>query len=136
VLQSDIGKAELDILNYITEHHPATVRQVADHLAATKGHTRTTALNMMERLRRKGYLNRRKIDGIYHYSPSLSRPRLMQGLVRDFVQHALGGSVSPFVAYLAQAPELTDAELAELKAIVRELDAQREGTREAGEGVS
>ena len=55
-----IGQAELEILNYIHDHHPATVRQVADHVAATKGHTRTTVLNVMTRLVNKGYLTRHR----------------------------------------------------------------------------
>jgi predicted transcriptional regulator len=129
-----IGKAELEILHFISEHDPATVRSVADHLAAARGLTRTTALNVMERLRQKGHLTRRKIDGIYHYSPSQPRARLLQTLVRDFVQQALGGSVSPLVAYLAQEPELTDKELEELKALVHGLEAGRQAPPDAGEG--
>ena len=50
----------------------------------------------------------------------------MQGLVRDFVQKALGGSVSPFVAYLSREAKLSEEEREELKKIVRELDAPEE----------
>ena len=57
---STIGQAELEILRYIQERHPVTVRQVADHVSETKGHVRTTVLNVMTRLVRKRYLVRRK----------------------------------------------------------------------------
>jgi hypothetical protein len=33
----------------------------------------------------------------------------------------LGGSVSPFVAYLAEEAEMSEAEVAELRKVVREL---------------
>ena len=118
-----IGQAELEVLKYIQDHHPVTVRQVADHVYATKGHTRTTVLNVMTRLARKGYLARRKAGGVYTYSPRVGKADLLRTLVGDFVSRALGGSLSPFVAYLAQDARLTDEDLAQLRDLVRTLDA-------------
>lgn len=119
--QPNIGRAEMEILQYISERHPVTVREVADHVAETKGHVRTTVLNIMERLRKKGYLTRRKAGGLFQYSPSVPKGEFLRNLVRDFVSKALGGSVSPFVAYLADEARLSDAEIAQLKKVVREL---------------
>ncbi len=116
----------MDILRYVTDHHPVTVRQVADHVSETKGHVRTTVLNVMERLRQKGYLARKKTDGVFHYSPRLPKEELMRSLVGDFVDRALGGSLSPFVAYLTHEAKLTKAELAELRALVHTLEAKPE----------
>jgi predicted transcriptional regulator len=126
-----LGQAQLEILRYIQDHHPVTVRQVAEHLAETRGLTRTTALNVMERLREKGYLTREQIEGVYHYSPSVPKSQLMRGLVRDFVEQALGGSLEPFVAYLVEEADLSDEELARLRKRVRELnhEARREKER-------
>ena len=116
----------MDVLRYITDHHPVTVRQVADHVSETKGHVRTTVLNVMERLRQKGYLARKKTDGLFYYSPRLAKEELLRSLVGDFVTRALGGSLSPFVAYLAHEAKLSEAELSELRALVQTLDAQSE----------
>ena len=118
--QAGIGRAEMEILRYIADHHPVTVREVADHLAETKGHTRTTALNIMERLREKGFLTRRKIGGVYAYSPSQPKAQLLRDLIRDFVDRVLGGSVEPFVAYLVQEADVSEEQLAELRALVEE----------------
>jgi predicted transcriptional regulator len=122
--QPGVGRAEMEILRYVAEHHPITVGAVAEHFAETKGYVRTTLLNTMERLREKGYLVRKRVDGVFHYSPRVPKADLFRGLVRDFVQSALSGSVSPFVAYLTEA-KVSDAELEELKRLVRELEAQR-----------
>jgi predicted transcriptional regulator len=121
-----IGKAELEILEFIHQHHPATVRQVADHLAASRGLVRTTALNVMNRLVLKGFLVRKKIDGVFQYSPRLARGTLFRNLIRDFVSQTLGGSVSPFVAYLADDARLTDEELAQLRHVVDSLEQRKE----------
>ena len=82
--------AEWEILQFITERHPVTAREVADHFAQTQGRARTTVLTLMERLREKGYLTRDKEGAVHRYSPSAPPRELLRGLVRDFVQKALG----------------------------------------------
>jgi BlaI family penicillinase repressor len=123
--QTGIGRVELEILQYIQEHHPISVREVASHLAETKGHTRTTALNIMERLREKGYLVREKSGSVYRYSPSQPRPQFLRGLVHDFVDRVLGGSLEPFVAYLSHDADLSDEQLQRLRRILDEMDAEK-----------
>ena len=65
---------------------------------------------------------RKKREGLFEYSPTLPRTDLLRNLVRDFVNKTLGGSVSPFVAYLAEEGELSDEEISNLKRVVRELE--------------
>ena len=117
----NIGRAEMETLRYILDHHPLSVREVAAHVSATKGHVRTTVLNVMERLRKKGFLKRQRVEGVFLYSPSVPQADLLRGLVRDFVTSTLGGSVSPFVAYLCDEVDLDDQEVEELRRLVREL---------------
>jgi predicted transcriptional regulator len=123
---SSIGKAELEILEFIHGRHPVTVREVADHLAASRGLVRTTALNVMNRLVVKGFLERKKVDGVFVYSPRVARGTLFRKLIRDFVSQTLGGSVSPFVAYLADDARLTKEELAQLRQLVEGLEQRKE----------
>ncbi len=120
----NIGQGELEVLQFIHDHHPATIRQVADHFAEKKGHVRTTILNVMERLRKKGFLVRKKVGGSYQYSPKERKADFFNSIVGDFVQRALGGSVSPFMAYLVQEAQLSHEEIKELKRLVADLDVE------------
>jgi predicted transcriptional regulator len=120
-----VGRAEVEVLRFIADHPGATVTEVGDYLAATKGQTRNTALNMMERLRKKGFLRREKLDGAFRYSPAASKGALFEGLVDDFVDTVLGGSVTPLVAYLSRKIEVDDAQLAELRRLVDQLEEDR-----------
>ena len=122
-----IGREEMQVLRYVADHHPVSVREVADHVAATAGKARTTVLTVMERLREKGYLARRRKGGVYLYSPKRSQAEVLRNLVADFVREALGGSVAPFVAYLAEEGNLKDEEVRELARLVADLEAQRTG---------
>ena len=125
IRRPSLGPGELEILRYVTEHHPITVREVADFAAATKGQARTTVLTMMERLRRKGFLRRKKAGGSYHYSPRLAHGEVLHNLLHNFVREVLNGSLSPFIAFLADGKNLTDEELASLKQVVSDLETQR-----------
>jgi predicted transcriptional regulator len=127
--KAPLGSTEIEILRYIGDHHPISVGEVAEHMVQASGQARTTVLTIMERLRRKGHLTRRRIAGVYRYSPKIPKCDLLRGLVQSFVQTTLGGSVSPFVAYLAENESLSDDEVAALKQVVQDLEQQRHGGR-------
>ena len=124
-----LGQAEWEILRHVAENHPVSVREVADHVAQTKGQARTTVLTVMERLRAKGYLSRRKRDGVYQYAPKVPLPELLDGMVEDFVENTLSGVVSPFFSYLSRSAQLSDGQIEELKQMVRDLEDQRKAPR-------
>ena len=124
-----IGRAELRVLQYVQRHGPVTVRQVAGHFAATEGVGRTTVLNVMVRLWRKRHLTRRRsAAGGHLYSAREERLPLLRRLVGEFVGDVLGGSVSPFVAYLAEeVDDLTDDDRQQLAKLLQQL--QRKGKK-------
>lgn len=125
-----IGDRELALLRWIAERGGATVGEAAEEYGTPRDLARSTVLTMMERLRRKGHLTRRREEGVYRYSSPRSPRELMRGVVEGFVERTLGGSLSPFTAYLAEAEEVSDDELAELEAIVARLrDDRREEER-------
>lgn len=122
-----IGREELLLLRYVADHQPVTVREVADAFAESSGKARTTILTVMERLREKRYLTRRKVRGVYHYAPRIEKGEFLREQVSEFVRETLGGSLSPFMAYLSRGAELSGAELEQLRRIVDDLEEQRKG---------
>jgi len=124
-----LGRAELEILRFVVDRHPISVGEVAEHFAEATGHARTTVLTVMERLRKKGYLTRRKVQGKYRYSAKIDKAELLRDLVNDFVDGALGGSVSPFVAYLSESSQLTDDEIRKLGEVVRRLESEKKDSQ-------
>jgi predicted transcriptional regulator len=119
--QTGVGDQELEVLRYITDHAPVTVREVAEDFGEKHGLARTTILTMMERLRKKGHLVRRKPGSSFEYLPAVSKQDLMRGLVQEFVEKTLGGSLTPFVAYLTDKSGLSDAEFSDLTRLVGKL---------------
>lgn len=122
--QEPLGSLELAVLQYVIDHHPITVREVAEHFAVASGHARTTVLTVMQRLRDKGYLRRRQRGSVQEYRPTIKKSELLQGMVTQFVQGVLGGNVSPFFAYLTQSASLTKDETRKLEQLLQQIEAR------------
>ncbi len=112
------------MLRYVAEHSPLTVGEAAKSYGTAQGLARTTVLTMMERLRVKGYLTRTQVGGVWSYSLRVDHEDLLTSVVGDFVQRSLGGSLSPFVAYLANSGRLSEGEVAELRRMVDNLESE------------
>jgi predicted transcriptional regulator len=120
-----IGDQELALLHYLAQHEHASVGEVAAAFGESRGLARSTVLTMMERLRAKSYLKRRQVEGVYRYSTASAPGEAMRNAVDQFVEKTLSGSLSPFVAWMAEKAEVSDNELAELEALVAKLQSQR-----------
>ena len=122
-----IGDQELALLHYLAEHQPVSVGEVAAGFGEPRGLARSTVLTMMERLRAKAYLKRHRVDGVFRYAPTAGEDTVIRNQVASFVEKTLQGSVSPFVAWMSERGQVSDAELAQLQALVEKLQSGRKG---------
>ena len=120
-----IGDQELALLQHLDESGQASAGEVATAFGEPRGLARSTVLTMMERLRAKGYLKRRQLKGVYRYSTATGAAEAVRTAVGSFVEKTLSGSVSPFVAWMSEHAEVSDNELAELEALVAQLQSRR-----------
>jgi predicted transcriptional regulator len=124
--ETSIGDQELALLTWLAARRGATVGEAADEYGGPRGLARSTVLTMMERLRRKGHLERRPVAGVYRYATTRPAGETMRGVVASFVEKTLGGSLTPFAAYLADAESVSPEELAELERTVARLRSRRQ----------
>ena len=117
-----LGEQELEILRHIAGRLSVTAGEVAEHFARSRGVARTTIVTMMERLRGKRYLVRKKLAGTYRYSSRIPEKTLLQSLMHDFTDRVLGGSLDPFVAFLAGRARLSEDQVRDLTRIIREVE--------------
>lgn len=124
-----IGDQELALLRWVAGRGGATVGEAAEGFGTARDLARSTVLTMMERLRKKGHLHRAKVEGVYRYSSPASPREVLRSVVETFVEQTLGGSVSPFVAYLAESGEVSEGELRELEELVARLQSRSRASR-------
>ena len=125
--KTSIGDRELELLRWVEARGGATVGEAAEEYGAEHRLARSTVLTMMERLRKKRLLRRRSVAGIYRYAVAVPARELTRAAVADFVEATLGGSVAPFVAYLAEREALEESQLDELELLVARLRERRSG---------
>ncbi|MBI1333275.1 MAG: BlaI/MecI/CopY family transcriptional regulator [Armatimonadetes bacterium] len=116
-----LGDSELQLLKYIQDSGPSSVRQVADEYGEAKGLARTTVQTVMERLRKKGFLEREEREGSFVYSARQGKERTLHDSIDSFVKNTLGGSIAPIASYFANAKNLTPEEVEMLRSVVEKL---------------
>lgn len=123
-----VGAIELRLLEYLAGSGPVSIRDAADGFGREQGIGLTTVQQMMERLRKKELLRREQVNGIWLYSPVETRETMLKGVVQDFVERTLGGSLEPFALYLAdQKTTVSREKLAELRQLVERLSDEVDG---------
>ena len=128
--QAPLGELELAVLKAIWENQPVTVQQAAEIIGERRGSARTTVLTVMQRLHAKKYLKRQKVDGLFRYSTTQARGKVISRLIEQFLDRVLDGSPLPFVAYLTEKEGLTEEEAEALRSIAESMRSREEGRSE------
>lgn len=117
-----LGEQEMELLKFISNHSQISVREVAMYFENEKGLARTTVLTVMERLRKKGFLKREKVDGIFKYSSKFNANEILSSKISDFVERMLGGSISPLFSYFINSMDLSKEEIQQLKILSQKIE--------------
>jgi predicted transcriptional regulator len=96
----DLAPLELDCMNTLWPVGEATVREIRDLLAVRRARAYTTIMTIMDRLARKGVVERRKAGRAYVYRPKLSAEEARAQALSQVVQNFFGGSREALLAEL------------------------------------
>ena len=97
----DLAPLELDCLNTLWPMGEGTVREIRDALASRRPRAYTTIMTIMDRLARKGVVERQKVGRAYRYRPNLSAEAARAHALAQVVENFFGGSVEALRAQLA-----------------------------------
>ena len=96
----DLAPLELDCMNTLWPIGEGTVREIRDQLAPRRPRAYTTIMTIMDRLARKGIVERRKKGRAYIYRPTLSVEDARAHALGQIVESFFGGSREIAAAYL------------------------------------
>lgn len=119
-----LTRAELELMNILWDHGPATVQAVADRLPAGRQLAYTTVQTVLNVLHRKGKVKRTTSNRAYHYEAAVSRAGAATSAVRDLVQRLFGGSPEKLVLTMVETRQLTPEKLAELQRLIERARSQ------------
>jgi predicted transcriptional regulator len=115
--------AELDILAVLWRLGPSTVREV--HQALDKASVYTTTLKQMQVMTEKGLLVRNERFQSHVYEAGLPKEETRQQMVGDLMRRAFEGSAKDLVLGALQTKPASDAELAEIRHILKDMAKRR-----------
>jgi predicted transcriptional regulator len=122
VMTSGLGQLEHEVLKELWRRGEMSVREV--HLAFDERAAYTTLMTTLDRLHKKGLLNRRKQRRAFFYSPRVSQTEFEQGIREDLLDGLLSRSaegVEPILSCIVEKVSERDrALLDELDRLVKE----------------
>jgi BlaI family penicillinase repressor len=109
---------ELDVMNVLWTQGRLSAREIHDTLGERLGWAYSTTRTTVERMVRKGLIEKSAFHGIHIYSATVSRATGLARMVREFASRVLEGSHVPVVSLFAESGTLTDEEIAELRELL------------------
>ena len=116
-----IGEAEYAVMEVLWQDAPLTATEVAERVPAERGWSIRTVKTMLARLLAKGVLAHEEEGRRYLYRPAVARADYVAQESGRLIDRMFGGRVTPLVAQLAERDRLTDADIAEIEALLKAL---------------
>ncbi len=121
---ADFTTRELDIMNVLWEHGPATVAEVRERLGDELAYT--TVLTMLRILEDKGAIDHEQEGRAYRYRPIVERDAARRHAVRRLLDGLFRGSTELLVTQLVRDRDLSEEDVERLREVLdQELDERR-----------
>ncbi len=114
--------AEWHLMECLWEKNPRTGREATEYLETHAGWSRSTTLTMLRRMTEKGLIACGEENGIKEYTPLIEREDAARHSTEDFLHRVYRGSVSMMVSAITQKQELSQQEIDELYAILKQAE--------------
>ena len=121
---AQISDAEWEVMKALWAHAPISVNDLCTHLAPAKQWHPKTVRTMLIRLTKKRVVAAKVKDGVYHYSPIVSREDCSRSAADSFLNRVFDGALAPMVAHFASRRPLSVEERRELEKLLATSDAK------------
>ena len=122
--QVSISDAEWQVMNVIWDDQPLTAQDVVSRLQDGSGWAAATIKTMLHRLVRKNALTYESQGNRYVYRAKVRRSDCVKQASRTFLDRVFDGESSSLLAHFLRSSKLNAAEIAELRKILDEQEAQ------------
>ena len=115
------SESEMQVLSALWDDAPQTAADLTSRIGKINGWTQATVKTLLARLVQKGAVTAEADGRRYLYRPAIDRAEAVGEESQRFVDRLFGGRVSPMIAHLAEREALSDADIAEIEALLRKL---------------
>ena len=116
-----LPESELEVMLTLWHNKtPLTVGEITKMLADTRGWKTATVHVLLERLGEKGFVSCDKSGYKHRFTPIITEEEYRRGEETTFIKRFFGGSAKNMIASLLDADGLTDDDLEELSAMLKQ----------------
>ena len=116
-----ISEAEHAIMEVLWDRNPISAAEVCDAVCAERDWSIPTVKTLLSRLVQKQAVGTEPEGRKFLYRPLIARSDYVSGESRRLVDRLFGGRAAPLFAQLAESEALTDDDLSEIEALLREM---------------
>lgn len=122
--QISLTEAEWEVMECLWEGAPRTGREVVLWMEQKTGWNRSTTLTMLRRLEAKGAVAAESEKELKAFRPLIGREEVAAQETEDLLDRAYKGSLSLLVSSFTKKQSLSQKEIDELYAILREMEGK------------
>ena len=123
-MQVNLSDSEWKLMNHLWDHAPRTIMELTAAVKDETGWSKNTVITMLDRLAAKGAV--RYVAGrARQYYPAEDRCDAARAETENFLSKVYGGSLGLMVSNLVEAKALSEADIAELSAILEQAACER-----------
>lgn len=120
-----LGGTEMEVLREVWALGHATARDVHDRINERRRLAYTTVMTVMKNLAEKDYLTYESEGAAYVYTAARPPEEVRATVLHGILDKVFGGSTTSLVQALVQRETLSDAERAEIRALIDGLGDER-----------
>lgn len=117
-MKVDLSDGEWKLMNRLWTHAPMTIMELTAALKEETGWSKNTVITMLSRLERKQAVRHEEGPRAKLYYPCLAREQASLEATEEFLDKVYGGRLGLLMSAMAGSRGLTEADVAELRAIL------------------
>ena len=119
--QPQISEAEHAVMEALWQRSPLTAAEVCESVCESRDWSLATVKTLLSRLVSKDAVLTEPDGRRFLYSPAIARADYVGGESRRLVDRLFGGKAASLVAHLAEQEALSENDIAEIEALLKEL---------------
>ena len=120
-----LGELQRAVMEIVWRRGEASVHDVLKELSRRRKLAYTTALTVLQKLEKAGWLEHRNEGKSYIYIPTASREEAGAGSVRGFLKRVFEGDAVAMFQHLIRESDLSEEQWSELRAMIDEKREER-----------
>ncbi|MDY3984194.1 BlaI/MecI/CopY family transcriptional regulator [Dysosmobacter sp.] len=117
-MKINLSDSEWKLMNRLWDRSPMTITELTAALREDTGWTKNTVITMLSRLEAKGAVRYEEGGRAKRYFPTVDREDAARAETESFLSKVYGGSLGLMMSAMVESHALTEADIAELSAIL------------------